>query len=142
MRRLVRPVLGLLFVAGLAVPANAQQRAPGRAPGPLIEELRPNPVLPAALVPFVIPEEMCRNNNTPLVALKVYDALAVPVATLRLRSRRAELLDSIRMRCGKYVAIWDGTIGGGTRVPPSGVYYVNLAVDDRLSTRKVVITNP
>ena len=141
MRRLVRPVLGLLLLIGLARSANAQQR-PGRIPAPVLEEPRPNPVLPAALVPFVIPEEMCRNNNTPLVALKVYNSLAVPVATLRLRSRRAEAMDSIRLRCGKYVAIWDGTIGGGTRVPPPGVYYLNLAVDDRLSTKKVVVSQP
>lgn len=141
MRRLVRPVLGLLLLVGLARSATAQ-RAPGVVPGPVLEEPRPNPVLPAALVPFVIPEEMCRNNSIPLVALKVYNALGVPVATLRLRSRRAETLDSIRLRCGRYVAIWDGTIGGGTRVPPPGVYYLNLAVEDRLSTKKVVLSQP
>lgn len=141
MRRLVRPVLGLLLLGGLAR-SVAAQRVPGRSPAAVLEEPRPNPVLPAALVPFVIPAEMCRKDHTPLVALKVYNVLSQPVAVLRLRSRRSELVDSLRMRCGNYVAIWDGTIGAGTRVAPPGVYYVQLSVDERPSTRKVVVAQP
>lgn len=141
MRRLVRPVLVLLFLGVLAVPANAQ-RVPERLPSPAIEEPRPNPILPAALVPFVIPAEVCRKDHTPLVALKVYNVLAQPVAVLRLRSRRAEAVDSLPMRCGTYVAIWDGTIGGGAKVAPPGIYYLQLSVDSRPYTRKVVVAQP
>lgn len=141
MRRLVGPVLGLLLVAGMAQSATAQ-RTSALAPTAVIEEPRPNPVLPAALVPFVIPAEVCRKDHTPLVALKVYNVLAQPVATLRLRSRRAEMVDSLRMRCGTYVAIWDGTIGAGTKVAPPGIYYLQLSVDDRPYTRKVIVTQP
>ena len=94
MRRLVGPVLGLLLVGGMAQSATAQ-RTSALAPTAVIEEPRPNPVLPAALVPFVIPAEVCRKDHTPLVALKVYNVLAQPVATLRLRSRRAEMVPSL-----------------------------------------------
>lgn len=141
MRRLVRPVLGLLLV-GVSASSAAAQRVPESVPAAVIGEPRPNPVLPAALVPFVIPSEVCRKDHQPLVALKVYNVLAQPVAILRLRSRRAEAVDSRRMRCGTYVAIWDGTIGGGARVAPPGIYYLQLAVDDRPYTRKMIVTKP
>jgi len=141
MRRLVRPVLGLMLVGGMARTAAAQ-RVPEIVPAAVIAEPRPNPVLPAALVPFVIPSEVCRKDHLPLVALKVYNVLAQPVATLRLRSRRAELVDSLRMRCGTYVAIWDGTIGAGTKVATPGIYYLQLSVDDRPYTRKIIVAHP
>jgi hypothetical protein len=32
------------------------------------------------------------------------------------------------MRCGSYVAIWDGTIDGGTRLARPGIYYLRLSV--------------
>ena len=141
MRRLVRPVLWLCLVGGMARQAIAQ-RVPETIPAVVIAEPRPNPVLPAALVPFVIPAEICRKDHLPLVVLKVYNVLAQPVATLRLRTRRSELVDSLRMRCGTFVAIWDGTMGAGTKVAPPGIYYLQLSVDDRPYTRKVIVAHP
>lgn len=140
MRRLVGLVLVTLLGGGLAQRAGAQRLPETRAPA--IEEPRPNPVLPAALVPFVIPAEECRKDHLPQVALKVYNVLAQPVATLRLRGRRPDPVDAVRLRCGAYVAVWDGTIGGGARVAPPGIYYLQLTVDDRPYTRKMVVTQP
>jgi hypothetical protein len=141
MRRLSWSGLAAALLGMVALPVAAQ-RAPDR-PLVTLEEPRPNPVLPAALVPFVIDQEVCRKDHVPTVSVKVYNVLANPVATLRLRGRRAEMLDDRPLRCGNYVAVWDGTIDGGTRVAPPGIYYLQLAVDDRSPrTRKVIVAQP
>ena len=141
MRRFLGPGLGLVLGAAVAVPAAAQRSSD--VPAVALEEPRPNPVLPAALVPFVIASDVCRRGHTPRVALRVYNVFAQPVASLRLRDRRpAAVLDSIPLRCGQYVGLWDGTVAGGTRAASPGVYYLRLSVDERSTSRKVIITPP
>lgn len=141
MRRFIGPGLGLLLGGVVAVPAAAQRSSD--LPAVVLEEPRPNPVLPAALVPFVIASDVCRRGHTPRVALRVYNVFAQPVASLRLRDRRsAVVLDSIPLRCGQYVGLWDGTVAGGTRAASPGIYYVSLSVDERRATKKIIITPP
>lgn len=129
MRRLCWPMLGALLVVGGAGSAHAQGLPVPQAL--IIQEPRPSPVLPIALVPFTIGTEVCRNGHQPVVAFKVYNVLGRPEATLWLRSRRLEKLDSLSLRCGSYVAIWDGTIDDGQRTARPGIYYLRLTVDDR-----------
>jgi hypothetical protein len=124
MRRLVMPGMAWLLVA--QVPAAAQQPVSRQAVQ--LEEPRPAPVLPLALVPFSIPAELCRNGRLPTVSLIVSNAVTKPVATLRLRSRGRELLERLPLRCGRHVAVWDGTVGDGTRLAVPFVYYINLSV--------------
>ena len=78
----------------------------------------------------------------PIVGLRVYNVLAQPVAVLRLRGRNFTPLDRTRLRCGAYVALWDGTLDGGTRAASPGIYYLQLTVDDRPYTRKVIVPQP
>ena len=142
MRRFVGPGLGLLLGGVAAFPVAAQRSSDAPAPV-VLEEPRPNPVLPAALVPFVIASDVCRRGHTPRVALRVYNVFAQPVASLRLRDRHAAVvLDSIPMRCGQYVALWDGTVAGGTRAASPGVYYLRLSVDERSTSKKIIVTPP
>ncbi len=141
MRRLLRSVVVAILLGVVIRPAVAQRSSD--RPVISLEEPRPNPVLPAALVPFAIDAEVCRKGHVPRVSVKVYNVLANPVAALRLRGRRTEPLDNAPLRCGTYVAVWDGTIDGGTRVAPPGIYYLQLAVDDRTPrTRKLIVTQP
>ena len=141
MRRFVGPGLGLLLGWVVVLPATAQ-RSPD-APAFILEEPRPNPVLPAALVPFAIASEVCRRGHTPRVALRVYNVFVQPVASLRLRDRRTVVvLDSVPLGCGRYVDLWDGTIAGGTRAASPGIYYLRLSVDERSTAKKVIITPP
>jgi len=141
MRRFVGPGLGLLLGGVVAFPAAAQ-RSPD-APTFALEEPRPHPVLPVALVPFSITPEVCQRGHVPRVALRVYNGIAQPVATLRLRDRRTAILDSIPLRCGRYVALWDGSIDGGTRAAPPGIYWLSLSVDDGpTKVRRVIVTPP
>jgi hypothetical protein len=141
MRRLVVPVVGLLLAVVMVPSASAQR--PGQAATVSLEEPRPNPVFPAALVPFTLGSEICRDGGQPVVSLKVYNVLAQPVATLRLRGRQGEVLDERPFRCGAHVATWDGTIAGGTRVAPPGIYYVQLnVVGQRAATRRLIVPQP
>jgi hypothetical protein len=140
MRRFVRPGLGLLLGGVVAHPA-AGQRSPA-PPVITLEEPRANPVLPAALVPFSIASDVCKRGHLPRVVLQVYNVLAEPVATLRLRDRPAVVLDSIPLRCGQYVGLWDGTVAKGTRAASPGMYYMTLSVDGASKAERFLITGP
>ena len=140
MRRFFGPGLGLLLGGVVALPAAAQ-RSPD-APTFVLEEPRPNPVLPAALVPFAITSEVCQ-GACPRVALRVYNVFVQPVASLRLRDRRAVVLDSIPLRCGQYVA----PVGwqyrwwrAGSLV--RGIYLLQLSVDGVPTAKKVIVGAP
>lgn len=141
MRRLSLPGCVLLLAGVMAGPVHAQR--PAATAAVVLEEPRAAPVFPAALVPFTLGSELCRDGGEPIVSIRVYNVLAQPVATLRMRRRRQESLDSLPLRCATHVAIWDGTIDSGTRVAPPGIYYVQLAVvGQRAATRKLIVTQP
>ncbi len=126
MRWPVQPRVAWLLVA-LTSPLAAQR--PARPPVVTLEEPRPAPVFPLALVPFTIPSEMCQGGRTPVVTFRVYDNINNPVRTLRLRGNLPRLLDGRALRCGRHVAVWDGTINDGTRVAPPNVYYLYLTAE-------------
>lgn len=140
MRRFVGPGLGVLL-GWVVVSAAPAQRAPDQ-PEFALEEARPNPIFPASLVPFVIAPEVCRKGHVPMVALRTFNVLSQSVATLHLHYRPTLALDSVPLRCGRYVGAWDGTVDGGTRAAAAGVYYLSLMVDGRSKAVKVVVTQP
>lgn len=125
MRRLV--MLGAWLLVAVATKPAAGQRA-ASPPRVRLEEPRPAPVFPVAVVPFTIPAELCQGGQVPAVTLRVHTALSQPVRTLRLRTRDRDLLDQLPLRCGVHVAIWDGTIDNGTRIAPPYVYWLELRV--------------
>lgn len=127
MRRFFRPGLGLLL-GGVVAHSAAAQRSP-TTPVFALEEPRANPVFPAALVPFSISPEICRGGHIPRVSLRLYNVITERVATFRLRDRPAAVLDSMPLRCGQYVAQWDGTIANGAKAAPPGTYLMDLSVD-------------
>lgn len=117
-------VVGLL----VAVPGTGAAQRP-TAPAVTLEDPRPLPVLPAALVPFRLSRELCRGGRQPLVSLKVRDVLAKEVATLRLRRDPGTRLEAARIGCGEFVAVWDGTVDNGRRLAPPQIYYLTLTAD-------------
>ena len=127
MRRRVGPVLGLLL-GGVLVLTTTAQRSPQSEPI-VLQQARPNPIFPAALIPFTIAPEVCKNDHVPLVSLKIYNGAAQVVATLTLRGKSGAPIDGAPLRCGDYVASWDGTVDGGKWVAVSAVYFVRLEVD-------------
>ena len=140
MRRFVWRGLGLLLGGVVAIPAAAQ-RSPAR-PAVALEEPRAYPVYPVALVPFAVAPEICRQGHIPRVALRIFNSLSQSVASLRLRDRPSVVLDSIPLKCGEYLAVWDGTVSNGTRAAPPGLYFFYLSVDGGGPTKKLLFTAP
>jgi hypothetical protein len=127
----VLPLAMLMLTAGLAGQQPETQS--------LIHPPRPIPVLPMVLVPFQLGTELCPGDNLPVVSLRVYNVLAQPVAVLRLRNTRGELVEGLRLTCGAYVARWDGTIDSGARIAPPGIYYLHLVADGRRKTLQLIV---
>jgi len=140
MRRFVWRGLGLLL-GGVAACPVAAQRSPTR-PAIALEEPRANPVYPVALVPFAVASEICRQGHVPRVVLRITNSLSQTVAVLRLRDRPTVVLDSIPLKCGEYVAVWDGTVSNGSRAAPPGLYFFYLSVDGLGPTKKLLVTAP
>lgn len=137
MRLRVGPVLGLLL-GGILVITTTAQRSP-EAPPIVLQQARPNPIYPASLVPFTLGPEVCRNGHVPRVSLKVYNGAARVVATLTLRGSAMIPIDGIPMRCGDYVARWDGTVNNGRSVAVPAMYFIHLEVDQLSPLTKTLI---
>ena len=137
MRRPVGPVLGLLL-GGFLVVATTALRSSDQPPI-LLQQARPNPILPASLIPFTIAPEVCKDDHVPRVTLKIYNGAAQEVATLTLRGRTEAPIDGAPMRCGDYVASWDGTVNGGRSVAVPAMYFVRLEVDRIPPSSKTII---
>lgn len=152
MHRLVWAVCFVVWISSVGVVPLAAQRIPGTSSLPTLDEPRPRPIFPALLIPFSIPESYCRSGRLPRVTLRAFSGLTQPIATLVLRNRPAAELDAAPLRCGAWVARWDGVIQGPpARIAPNAVYYLQLAVDTSssessprppiLRTRKLVVAN-
>jgi len=74
--------------------------------------------------------------------LRIYNSLTEPVAALRLRDRPAIVLDSVPLKCGDYVALWNGTVSKGTRAASPGLYLFNLSADGERKAQKLLFTTP
>lgn len=144
MVRLVWPGwwLGVLLVASID-PVHAQGNDPGQKPQ-LVElgDHYPNPSPPAAVIPFTISPEVCRNGHQPTVTLRIYNVLAQVVAVPVLLGPPTERLEKLRLPCGEFRATWDGRIQNGQREAPPGIYYNQLTVDGLRFTRKMVVPQP
>jgi hypothetical protein len=139
MRRPVWSVLlGLLFA--VAHPGAAQQRS--TAPAMTLEAPRPLPILPAVLVPFQVADRLCGGGQTVLTTLKVYDGLAREVGVLRLRDGDRSPLNGTDIGCGRFVAVWDGTLDNGSRLATNGVYSIQLRVSGVARPRAVLLVVP
>lgn len=141
MRRLAWLGVAWLLVA-VTNPLAAQRG--DSSPAPRLEDPRPAPALPAALVPFTIPAEYCRGGLQPLVSLRAYDVLSQPVHVLRLREPDGRPLEQLPLRCGTHVGFWNGTIDDPPRLPLATVYYLQLQVErpgitPRYATLKLVV---
>ena len=116
-----------------AAPVRAQD-----AVVPTVLKISPNPVLTTATIEFELKSEICRDDHLPLVSLKIYNVLAQEVAAPALDKPPDLRLDQVRLECGSYKARWDGRMTDG-RDARTGVYYVQLSVDGRRVTRKMIV---
>ncbi len=137
MVRLSWPGWWLGVLVGIGSPVSAQANV-----GPPHVELKenyPNPFFPATTIPFDIGSEVCARGRQPVVSLKIYNVLVQVVAIPLLAAGSDERVDSLRLRCGKYRAYWDGRYLDGRAQATPGVYYYQLTVDGERFTRKMIV---
>ena len=136
MIRMVRPGMWVALLLGIASPALAQDPS---APRVELRENTPNPFFPSTTIPFDIHREVCSRGHQPVVTMRVYNVLVQIVGIPTLRDSTGQRLENVRLRCGSYIAYWDGKGRDGREVA-DGVYYYQLLVDgERISTRKMIV---
>lgn len=136
MIRMVRPGMWVVLLLGIASPVVAQDP---QVPRVELKENTPNPFFPSTTIPFEIHREVCNRGHQPVVTLRVYNVLVQIVGIPTLRDSSGQRLENLRLRCGSYVAYWDGRLREGREVA-DGVYYYQLLVDgERISTRKMIV---
>jgi len=99
----------------------------------------PNPFFPATSIPFVLKPEACTDGHIPLVTLEIYNVLVQVVAVPEMQSGGRERVRDLRLRCGTYVAYWDGRYLADDREVTPGVYYYRLTVDGQSQVRKMIV---
>ncbi len=137
MIRMFRPGMWVGLLLGIAFPVMAQEStAPPRIE---LRENTPNPFFPSTTITFEIHKEVCNRGHQPVVTLRVYNVLVQVVAAPTIKDSTGQRLENVRLRCGSYVAYWDGRGRDGHEVH-DGVYYYQLVVDgERVSTRKMIV---
>ena len=128
-------LLGLMV--GMAAPAPAQVPSP-----PPVFELGdnfPNPFFPATSIPFVLTSEACTDGHVPLVTLEIYNVLVQVIAIPELQAGGRERVRGLRLRCGSYVAYWNGRYLDDEREVTPGVYYYRLTVDGHSQVKKMIV---
>lgn len=128
-------LLGL--AVGLAAPASAQERSP--PPTFELGDNYPNPFFPATSIPFVLTQEACTDGHVPLVTLEIYNVLVQVVAVPELQTGGRERVRGLRLRCGAYVAYWNGRFLDEDREVTPGVYYYRLTVDGQSQVKKMIV---
>jgi hypothetical protein len=135
MVRMVRPGWWLGLLVGVGSPVAAQANV--SPPRVELKENYPNPFFPATTIPFTIAPQVCTGGRLPVVSLKIYNVLVQVVAVPRVGGS-SERLDSLALKCGEYLAYWDGKYLDGKREATPGVYYYQLTVDGERYTRKMI----
>ena len=137
-----RPWAALCLVLALSVfmpqASEAQTQSIGerqRKPGMTLGQNYPNPFNPETKIPFSVgdPPTCPDQGKQHRVTLKIYNLLQQPVAipVLQGGNNAGQPLQNLSLRCGEYIAYWDGKMIGTGREAASGVYLFRLEVDGR-----------
>ena len=101
---------------------NESSRKPPETVAFGVQSIAPNPFNPTTRIRFGL-------SRRAEVQLLIYD----------VQGRRiAQLLDHKLIPAGVHTIVWDGTSANGMKVA-SGIYFVRLAAENRIQTRKVVL---
>lgn len=153
-RRAARPLLGVLLLVILAAgslppPLAAQPPAGGPPPeagrGFSLEPNTPNPVERETWLPFYLDASLFVDRDTVRVSMRIYNVLrqlvAVPEFVREGRGRRPPMDSVPFVTPGRRLAYWDARDVNERRVP-SGIYYVELVVNDGRQIGKMIVVNP
>lgn len=147
MRRRSSVGLTLLALGILSVPAFGQDAGGGGPPdrrerGFRLEQNYPNPFNPSTRIPFVLDEEVFVDGRPAVVSIRIYNVLqqlvAVPTALNHPQGSGVPVVELTYATPGRKEAYWDGRDEEGREVA-SGVYYVQLIVNQRSMVGKMVV---
>jgi len=105
----------------------------------------PNPFNPDTHILFTVGDPSCTGGSEQhVVSMRILNVLAQFVATPLLEGGVANTssipgsmygspITNVKLGCGNYSAYWSGKIGKNNREAASGVYLVQLFVDNALS---------
>jgi hypothetical protein len=156
LHRWAAPALVLALCALVPEQAAGQsQQSPGRKTAGALGQNYPNPFNPETKIPIHVghsadhlvgqPDCGADEGKQHVVTLRIYNVLGVLVATPTLQastgggSAVSGPLNGLVLRCGDYVAFWNGHLLNTTREVPSGVYVYELIVDGQRSSRKMFV---
>jgi hypothetical protein len=69
----------------------------------------------------------------------VRNVIAQVVAGPMLIEEPGRRLHGLKLRCGDYLAFWDGQYDDFDRQSTTGVYWIRLTVDGQAQTRKMIV---
>ena len=147
-----RPVLLILFLLAGSLSPPAPRAQEGRHDGTgqptqcfHLEQNYPNPVSTDTRIPFSLEECLFESSDSVVVSLRIYNILAnvvgIPVMERDEDGPRERVINLVVRDPGRMVVYWDGKDPAGGTVP-SGVYYAQLTVNNRPTTKKFVVARP
>ncbi|HEX7117378.1 MAG TPA: hypothetical protein VF212_01235 [Longimicrobiales bacterium] len=137
----------LLALGILSVPLYGQDAGGGAPPGDRergfrLEQNYPNPFNPSTRIPFVLDEAMFEDGRPVIVSIRIFNILqqlvAVPTALNHPLGNGVPVLELAYETPGRKEAFWDGRDRNGREVA-SGVYYLQLVVNNESVVRKMVV---
>jgi hypothetical protein len=147
-----RPVLLILFLLAGSLPppplgaqsGEAARSPPVESPGFVLEQNYPDPVNPETWIPFSLETSLFESRAEISATMRIYNILnqviAIPEAVDHPAGRGTQILNLAYVEPGRKIAYWDGKDSAGRQVP-SGVYYVQLVIDNVPDTRKLIVLN-
>ncbi len=147
-----RSVLLIFFLLAGSLPppelgaqgAEAARSPPGDSPGFALEQNYPDPVNPQTWIPFSLSPSLFDSRSEVSATLRIYNILnqviAIPEAVDHPLGRGVRVINLEYSEPGRKIAYWDGRDSAG-RLVPSGVYYVQLVINDIPDTRKLIVLN-
>ena len=141
--------LGMVLALGVFMPdvAAAQDQSTRKSrPGMSLGQNFPNPFNPETSIPFSIGDfPQCTNpGKLYRVSLRIFNLLPQHVATPVLKGGAGEVsggqpLENLPLKCGEYIAWWDGKVRGTGRDAASGTYFYKLDVDGKQLVGKMIV---
>ncbi len=125
-------------------PAPPAPPAPPRSPGFELQQNSPNPFTQTTIIPFTLgdPPGCSDGGREYTVTLRIFNVLAQLMAIPVLQTgefANGQLLSGLALRCGNYIAFWNGNFLNTTQPVPPGVYLYRIEVDGRATARKMVV---
>lgn len=142
--------LGTVLALGVFMPdvAAAQDKSTRSSrPGMSLGQNWPNPFNPETNIPFSVgdaPQCTASAGKQYRVSLRIFNLLPQHVATPVIKGGAGGVsggqpLENLTLRCGEYVAYWDGKVRGTGRDAASGTYFYKLDVDGKQLVRKMIV---